>query len=56
MGRLRVVCFYIGSFEGGSHRLCRLRTDHLAPVNKIDYVLANMGFIGSCKLSIFDGH
>ncbi len=41
--------------QGGSPRLCRLRTDHLAPVNKIDYVLAHTGFMGSRKLSSFDG-
>jgi hypothetical protein len=55
-GRLRVVCFHIWSFEGGSRRLCQLRTDHLAPVNKIDYVLAHTVFMGSPKLSSFDGH
>jgi hypothetical protein len=54
-GRLRVVCFYIQSYEGGSPRLCRLRTDRLTPVNKIGYVLAHMGFMGSNKLSSFDG-
>jgi hypothetical protein len=36
MERLRVVCFHIRSSEGGSPRLCRLRTDHLASVNKIE--------------------
>jgi hypothetical protein len=35
MRRLRVVCFYVRSSEGGSPRLCRLRTDRLAPLNKI---------------------
>jgi hypothetical protein len=54
MGRLRVVYFHIRSSEGGSPRLCRLRTDRLALVNKIDYVLAYMGFMGSHKLSSFD--
>jgi hypothetical protein len=54
-GRLRVVCFYIRSSEGGSPRMCRLRIDRLAPVNKIDYVLAHMGFMESHKLSSFDG-
>jgi hypothetical protein len=30
--------------------------DHcLTPGNKIDYVLAHTGFMGSHKLSIFDG-
>jgi hypothetical protein len=54
-GRLRVDCFHIQSFEGGSHRMCRLRTNRLAPVNKIDYVLAHTGFMESRKLSSFDG-
>jgi hypothetical protein len=31
-----VVCFHVRSFEGGSPRLCRLRTDRLALVNKIE--------------------
>jgi hypothetical protein len=52
---LRVVCFYIRSYEGGSPHLCQLRTDRLTPVNKIGYVLAHMGFMGSNKLSSFDG-
>jgi hypothetical protein len=55
-GRLRVVCFHILGFEGGSLRLCRLRTDRLAPVNKVDYVLAHTGFMESHKLSSFDGY
>jgi hypothetical protein len=29
--RLRVVCFHIRSFEGGSPRLCRLRTASVGP-------------------------
>jgi hypothetical protein len=53
-GRLRVVCFHIWSFECGSPRLCRLRTDYLAPVNKIDFVLAHTGFLGSRNLSSFN--
>jgi hypothetical protein len=53
--RLRVVCFHIWSFKGGSPRLCRLRTGRPALVNKIDYVLTHMGFMGSHKLSSFDG-
>jgi hypothetical protein len=55
MGRVRVVCFHVQSSEGGNPHLYRLRTDHLASVNKIDYVLAHTGFLGSCKLSSFDG-
>jgi hypothetical protein len=54
-GRLRVVCFYIWSFKGGSPRLCRLRIGRLAMVNKIDYVLTHMRFMGSHKLSSFNG-
>jgi hypothetical protein len=56
MGRVRVVCFHIRSFEGGSPNLFQLRTDRLVSVNKIDYVLPHTGFMGSCKLSSFDGH
>jgi hypothetical protein len=54
MGRLRVVCFHVQSSEGGSSRLYRLRTDRLAPENKIDYVLSHTEFMGSHKLSSFD--
>jgi hypothetical protein len=56
MGRVRVIYFHIRSSEGGSPCLCRLRTNRLAPGKKIEYVLAHMGFIGSCRLSGFDGH
>jgi hypothetical protein len=55
MGRMRVVCFHFRSSEGGSPCQCRLRTDRVAPGNKIDYVLAHTRFMGSCKLSSFDG-
>jgi hypothetical protein len=55
-GRLRVVDFHIWRFEGGSSRLCRVRTDRLVPVNKIDYALTHTRFMGSRKLSSFDGH
>jgi hypothetical protein len=54
MERLRVVCFHIQSSEGGSPYWCRLRTNHLALVSKIDYVLTHTGFMGSHKLSSFD--
>jgi hypothetical protein len=47
MGRVRVICFHVQISEGGSSHLCQLRTSHLAPVNKIDYVLTHMGFMGS---------
>jgi hypothetical protein len=56
MRRMRVVCFHVRSSEGGSPCLCGLRTDHLAPVNKIDYVLGHTRFMGSHKLSRFDSH
>jgi hypothetical protein len=49
------VCCHVRSSEGGSPRLCRLNTDRLAPVSKFDYVLAHTRFIGSRKLSSFDG-
>jgi hypothetical protein len=54
-GRLRVDCFHIRGSEGGSPCLCRLKTDCLAPVNKINYILVHTGFMGSHKLSSFDG-
>jgi hypothetical protein len=53
---LRVVCFHIRSFKCGSPYLCQLRIDRLVPVNKIDYVLMHTGFMGSRKLSSFNGH
>jgi hypothetical protein len=56
MRRVRVVCFDVWSSKGGSHHLCRLRTNRLSLVNKIEYVLVNTGFIGSCKLCSFDSH
>jgi hypothetical protein len=55
MRRVRVVYFYIRSSKGGSPHLCQLRTDHLAPGKKFDYALAHTGFMGSLKLSSFDG-
>jgi hypothetical protein len=56
MGRTVSSCFHVRCSEGGSPRLSQLRTDHLTPVSKFDYVLAHMGFMGSCKLSSFDYH
>jgi hypothetical protein len=56
MGRVRVICFNIQCSEGGSPCLCQLRTDHLAPVNKFDYVQTHTRFIGFRKLSSFDGN
>jgi hypothetical protein len=42
--------------RGGSPRLCRLRSASVEPcVTNIDYVLAHMRFIGSRKLSSFNG-
>jgi hypothetical protein len=56
MGMVRVVCFHIRSSGGGSTHLSRLRTDRLALVSKLNYVLTHMRFTGSHKLSTFDGH
>jgi hypothetical protein len=56
MGRVRVVYFHIRNSEGGSPHLCRLRTASVEPCGtSIDYVLAHTEFIGSHKLSSFDG-
>jgi hypothetical protein len=41
--------------RGGSPRLYQLMTDRLAPESKFDYVLMHTGFIGSHKLSTFNG-
>jgi hypothetical protein len=41
MGKVRVVYFHVQSSKGGSPRLCQLRIDRLALVNKIDYVLTH---------------
>jgi hypothetical protein len=46
MGRLRVVYFHIQSSKGGNPRLCRLRTDRLAPVNKIELCTNAYGIYG----------
>jgi hypothetical protein len=54
-GKVESESFHVWSFEGGSPRLSRLRTDHLAPMSKFDYVLTHMRFMVSCKLSSFDG-
>jgi hypothetical protein len=42
--------FLYSSSEGANPRLYRLRTDHLALVNKIDYILTHTGFMGSANL------
>jgi hypothetical protein len=41
--------------RGGRPHPCWLRTDCLAPVSKFDFVLVHTGFMGSHKLSSFDG-
>jgi hypothetical protein len=56
MRRMRVVCFHIRSSEGGSPRLCRLRTASIGPpATSIDYVLMHTGYMKPRKLSSFDG-
>jgi hypothetical protein len=56
MRRVRVICFHIWSSEGGSPRLCQLRTTSDEPCGtSIDYVLMHTRFMGSHKLSSFDG-
>jgi hypothetical protein len=54
----KVECGLMSDSElrSGSPHLCQLRTDRLAPGNKIDYVLTHTRFMGSRKLSSFDGH
>jgi hypothetical protein len=56
MGRVRVACFHVQSSEDGSPRLCQLRTASVEPCGTtIYYVLVHTGFMGSRKLSSFDG-
>jgi hypothetical protein len=56
MGMVRVIYFYIRSFEGGNPHLCQLRTASVGPCGtNIDYILAHMRFMGFRKLSSFDG-
>jgi hypothetical protein len=47
--------FSYSELQGGSLNLCWLRTDCLAQVSKFDYVLTHTRFMGSLKLSSFDG-
>jgi hypothetical protein len=47
--------FLYSSSEVSNPRLYRLRTDHLALVNKIDYILTHTGLMEPRKLSNFDG-
>jgi hypothetical protein len=57
MGMMRVVYFLVQSSECGNPRLCRLRTAPVGPCGaSIDYVLTRTRFMGSHKLSSFDGH
>jgi hypothetical protein len=56
MRRVRVFYFHVQSSEGGCPRPCLLRTNRLAPMNNIDYVLAHTGLMGSRKLSSFDDY
>jgi hypothetical protein len=57
IGRVRVVYFHVQSSECGNPGLCRLRTTSFGPRGtSIDYILTHSGFIGSRKLSSFDGH
>jgi hypothetical protein len=56
MVRLRVESFHVQSFKGDSPRLSQLRTDHLPPVSKFNYVLTYTRFMGFHKVSIFDSH
>jgi hypothetical protein len=43
---LRVICFCVQSSKGGTPLLCRLRTDRLAPVNKIELCTDAYGIYG----------
>jgi hypothetical protein len=57
MGRLRVVWIINSELQGGSPRLCWLRTDCLAPMSKFELCTGAYGsFLGSCKLSSFVCH
>jgi hypothetical protein len=51
-----MVYFHVQNYKSGSPRLSQLRTNHLAPVSKFDYILVHTGFMGSHKLSSFIGH
>jgi hypothetical protein len=50
MGRVRVVCFLVHNSEDGSPRLCRLRTNSLSLMNKIDYVRTHLRLWGPAIL------
>jgi hypothetical protein len=50
MGRLRVVCFHIQSFESGSPLVSSALLQQA-----LSCVLAHIGFMGSHKISSVDG-
>jgi hypothetical protein len=57
MGSVRVDYFHARSSEGGRPHLCWLRTASVEPWGiSIIYVLAHTRFMGSWKISSFDGH
>jgi hypothetical protein len=56
MGRSGRGLFSCLELRGGSPHLCQLRTGHLAPVSKFDYILTHTGYLESRKLSSFVGH
>jgi hypothetical protein len=47
--------FLCSELRGGIPYLSKLRIDRLVPMSKFDYVLTHAGFMGSHKLSSFDG-
>jgi hypothetical protein len=51
-----VESFHVQNSEGGSPCLSQLRTDHMASMSKFNYVVTHIGFMGSPKLSSFNGH
>jgi hypothetical protein len=56
MGRSGRGLFSCLDLRGGSPHLCRLRSASVGPcVRNIDYLLAHTRFMGSHKLSSFDG-
>jgi hypothetical protein len=54
-GKSESVLMSDSELQGGSPCPCRLRTDCLASVSNFDYILTHTRFMGSCKLSSFDG-
>jgi hypothetical protein len=45
-GKVEIGLMLDSELQGGSLRLCRLRTDHLAPVNKIELCTDAYGIYG----------